>query len=202
MLDTALRPRKDGIFEPLVRLVAPRISANWLTVLALVASVGAAGAAWRNLSLVSVAAWLLSRIFDGLDGAVARIRQETSDLGGYLDILGDTIGYAIIPVGVALGQDARATWIALGVFGAMLYINTISWSFLAAILEKRGRGAAAGSEITTITMPPALVEGAETIVLYSAFLLFPKLAAWIFALFSLLLVINVAQRALWARRSL
>jgi phosphatidylglycerophosphate synthase len=32
---------------------------------------------------------IINRVFDGLDGAVARTRNEASDFGGYLDIVLD-----------------------------------------------------------------------------------------------------------------
>lgn len=41
---------------------------------------------------------LLNRLFDGLDGAVARAAGPT-DLGGYLDIVADFAFYVSVPVG-------------------------------------------------------------------------------------------------------
>ena len=39
-----------------------------------------------------------------------------------------------------LGVDDRATWIAVAVLLGLFFVNAISWSYLAAVLEKRARG--------------------------------------------------------------
>ncbi len=96
-------------------------------------------------------------------------------------MLADTVGYAAIPLGVALGIDRTSGWITLAVLLGVLWVNAISWTYLAAVLEKRGAGAATSGELTTVTMPPALVEGTETIVCYSAFVVFPGAAPWLFS---------------------
>ena len=146
--------------------------------------------------------WLIARLVDGLDGPVARVRGEAGDLGGYLDMLADTIGYALIPIGVALGVDERGTWIALAFLLAALYVNAISWTYPAAVLEKRGAGARQQGELTSVTMPPALIEGTETIVLFTLFLAFPERAAWLFATMAGLVAVNVLLRLRWASKRL
>jgi phosphatidylglycerophosphate synthase len=202
MIDLRLRETKDSLFDPTAARLAARVSPLALTLASLTVAIASAGLAWANLWLVALAAWWVSRILDGLDGPVARIRGTANDLGGYFDMVGDTVGYALIPLGVALGVDTQATWVALGALLAAFFINSISWSYLAAILEKRGAGAELRGEVTSITMPPALVEGAETIVLFSLFLAFPALASWIFAAMAALVTVNVLQRAVWAWRAL
>lgn len=74
--------------------------------------------------------------------------------------------------------------------------------YLAALLEKRNAGAAARGELTSVTMPTGLVEGAETIVLYTIFLLFPGALVPIFVLMAGLVLITVGQRLIWAVRHL
>lgn len=196
MLDLALRSKKEAILAPVVERVAPRVHPAGLTALALAASIGAAFSV--SIPALAVGLWWVSRLFDGLDGPVARFRKQASDFGGYLDMVGDTIGYAVIPLGVAFYVDQRTTWIAVAVMLAVLSINTISWTYLSAIAEKRGQGVATSDEMTTITMPPALIEGTETIVVYTLFLALPGLATWLFAAFAVAVSINIVQRVLWA----
>ena len=52
--------------------------------------------------------------------------------------------------------------------------------YLAAILEQRHEGAAARGESTTVTMPPGLIGGAETVGFYVAFFLWPAYQTWLF----------------------
>jgi phosphatidylglycerophosphate synthase len=202
MLDLRLRPLKERFLEPVAARLARRVSANAVTAAALVITLGAATLAAAGQPIAAVVAWLLGRLLDGLDGPIARHRGAASDFGGYLDMVADTIGYAAVPIGVALGIDDRTAWVAVSVLLGMFFINTISWSYLSAVLEKRGAGASATGELTTITMPPALVEGTETIVLFSLFLAFPQWAAWLFTAMAAMVAVNVAQRLSWAQRHL
>jgi hypothetical protein len=51
-------------------------------------------------------------------------------------------------------------------------------------------------------MPTGLIEGAETIVLFTAFLAVPALAPWVFAVMAAGVGITIVQRIIWARRNL
>lgn len=202
MLDLRLRPTKDRVVAPLATRLARFVGPLALTAAGLALTLAAAALAAVGLPWPALAAWLGGRLLDGLDGPVARLRDEGSDLGGYLDMLADTVGYAAVPLGVAVGVGEQGTWVAVAVLLAVLSVNTISWSYLAAVLEKRGAGAATTGEATTVTMRPALVEGTETIVLHSVLVALPGWAAWTASLMAVLVAVNVVQRVAWARRGL
>ena len=51
-------------------------------------------------------------------------------------------------------------------------------------------------------MPPALVEGAETVVVFTLFLVLPSSAPLIFSLMAVAVMVGVVQRVAWARRHL
>ena len=159
-------------------------------------------AAGFGLRWQAVGLWLLGRVFDGLDGAVARDGDRQSDLGGYLDMMADTIGYAAVPIGIATAQASIGTWTWCAVLLATFYANTMSWTYLAAIAEKRGGGAVQRGERTAVHMPVGLVEGAETIVLFVLMLSFPDRAIWWFSAMAGLVGVTVMQRIVWAVRNL
>ncbi len=202
MIDRTLRTTKDRLLDPVARAVAGHIGPNWLTALSLTCGVGAGVAAGFSLRWPAVAVWLLGRLFDGLDGGVARQRGRQTDLGGYLDIMADTLGYAAVPIGVATAQASTGTWTWCAVLLATFYVNTMSWTYLAAIAEKRGHGAAQQHERTTVHMPAGLIEGAETIVLFAIMLSFPDRTLWWFAGMAGLVAATVIQRIVWAVRNL
>ena len=99
-------------------------------------------------------------------------------------------------------QSDRGIWVACAVLLATFYVNTMSWTFLAAVAEKRGVGAATSGERTTVHMPTGLIEGVETIVLFTIMLAFPTHAAVLFWLMAALVAITIGQRLVWAMRSL
>jgi phosphatidylglycerophosphate synthase len=203
VIDQKLREAKDRAIDPVVRvLVARRVGAGWFTAAGLLTSMAAGALAWRGLTWWALAAFLAGRVFDSVDGAVARRAGTASDLGGYLDQLADTVGYALVPLGLAAGIGTTEVWAACAVLVASFYVNIVSWAYLSALAEKRGAGVAAQGTATSIVMPTGLVEGAETVVLYAAMLAFPGwLPGW-FWLMAVLVAVTVAQRVAWAVREL
>jgi len=202
VLDPVFRPLKDSILRPLARRL-PLFPAAWVTLLALLTGLAAAAFLASGQLQVGLALWFANRFLDGLDGAVAREHSRQSDFGGYLDILADFVVYAAVPLGLVLGSGGRPDqWLALAVLLSSFYVNSASWIYLAAILEKRSAGAAARGESTSITMPDGLAGGTETVVLFSLFILLPAYLVPLFWLMSGLVGVSVVQRLIWARSEL
>jgi phosphatidylglycerophosphate synthase len=197
MFDEKMRLVKDTAFNPLAQLL--QSVPPWLfTAAGLVAGVATAVALWQQQYGLGLFLWFINRVFDGLDGAVARQRDRQSDFGGYLDIVVDFVVYAAIPVGLAAGVANTAVTLSLIFLLSTYYVNAASWMYLAAILEKRR--AVHKQRLTTITMPAGLVGGTETIVFYTAFILFPAYLVWLFGLMGLLIIVTILQRLVWAAR--
>ncbi len=205
MFDSPIRRAKDRIAAPLAARMT-RISPNAMTLLALAVGLAAAVLAARRAYLWAIGFGALNRALDGMDGLLARVNNRQSDFGGYLDILLDFVVYAAIPLGMVLGAPSQTRYLALSFMLATFYINSASWMYLAAILEKRNAQnlhAADNPEvITTIVMPTGLVGGLETVLAYCAFLLFPPAMAVIFSVFGILVLVTIVQRLIWAWRAL
>lgn len=205
MFDHLLRLVKDRLLAPLARALGPGWSPTAVTLLACVIGLGAAGAAAAGRFGVGLALWGLNRFLDGLDGTLARVHDRQTDFGGYLDILLDFLVYAVVPVGLVLGASpVAAAWLPLAGLAllASFFVNAASWMYLSALLERRQAGASARGELTSVTMPPGLVAGTETVVLYSCFFLFPRRLAELFVLMAALVGATIVQRVAWARRHL
>ena len=202
MLDLRLRIVKDRALAPIAESLAGRVSPLTLSVASMLLCVAAGVLAWQSAPALAVLCWLTGRLLDGLDGPVARSSGQDSDVGGYTDLLLDTIGYAAIPLGVAAGASDARHWAIAAVLLATFYVNTVSVLLLSAILEKRSIGKAHFGETTTIALPPALVEGSETILIFTLALAIPAWADTIFVVMALGVVVSVLQRAGTARRLL
>ena len=196
MLDSTLRPVKDRLLVGATRTPLARLHPTVISSVGLVASLGAAVAAWRLLPLLAVGLWLFGRVADGIDGAVARSTGRSSDVGGLLDFVFDSVGYAAIPLGLAFGLDERGAWIVTAVLLASFYLNAVSLGYVAALLEKRAlgrprrpaprrvncaarnrcrrsRSPQAAARAHQCGAPRGLVEGTETIVFFTMALAFP-----------------------------
>lgn len=199
MVDKVLREPKESILGVLTRGPIRRVHPVLVTLAALLVGLAAAVAAWQEAFLLALLLWIINRVLDGLDGTLARMTSRQSDLGAYLDILGDHVVYAAIPIGLALANGTPMAFLATLILLASFYVNGASWMYLAALLEKRNTGAAVRGELTTVTMPGGLIEGAETILFYMLFLLLPGLLVPLFVLMAVLVFITTLQRVIWAR---
>ena len=136
MLDGWARRLIDPALDRAARsLAAAGISANAVTLAACAIGLAAAAAISLQWYLAGLVLMLLSRIGDGLDGAVAKIAGKT-DLGGYLDIVLDFLFYGVIPVGFVLA-DPAANAVAGAVLVFSFYVNGASFLAFAAIAAKR-----------------------------------------------------------------
>lgn len=202
MFDHLLRGLKDRLLTPVARLLGPTLSPNLLSWLALVFGLACAGAVWRGQLGWALALWLANRALDGLDGTQARVHGRGSQYGGYLDIVLDFVVYAAIPIAIVASHPTPRYAVAGAALLGSFLVNAASWMYLAAILEQRHEGAKAGGELTSITMPPGLVAGTETVVFYSLFLVWPAQQITLFWVMATLVFGNVALRLLWAKRHL
>ena len=197
MFDAQIRPLIDPPLNRLGQgLARVGVGADTVTLVglglgllsALLIAVGTPG-----LALVPL---LLSRIADGLDGAVARATRKT-DFGGYLDITSDFLFYGAVPLAFVLADSSTN-----GAAGAFLltsfYINGASFLGYAILAEKRGmqttkRGA------KSLYFTGGLLEGFETIAFFVALCLFPSYFAPLAWVFGALCFITAGSRVLLAR---
>lgn len=202
MLDSMLRPLKDRLLSPAARTPIVRVHPLLITAVGLGLTLAAAVAAWQRLPALAVVLWLLGRLADGLDGPVARASGRTSDIGGLIDFVVDTIGYAAIPLGLAFGMDERATWIATAVLLATFYLNAVSLGYVAALMEKRSSGAEPEGRTTSAPLPRGVIEGTETIAFFTVALAWPDAATTIWWLMAAAVVVTALERVRWASREL
>ena len=161
----------DRLLDPVGRELATRgVTANHVTIVGVL--FGLAAAVCVAFQLFDMAFWLimLNRVSDGLDGAVARASKAT-DFGGYLDIVCDFVFYSAIPVAFAAAQPENGLASAFLVFS---FIGTAS-SFLAfAILAEKHNISTEIRGKKAFYFIGGLTEGAETILLLLAMVIWPS----------------------------
>src|SRR6056297_319144 len=107
MFDILLRPLKDKLLDPVARGLGRVFSPNTVTLISLLIGAASAVAVFYGSLGIGLILWILNRMSDGLDGAVARVTDKSSDLGGYIDIMADFIIYAALPIAFALHSSAE-----------------------------------------------------------------------------------------------
>ena len=208
MLDLTLRAVKDRVFDPVCKAVPASISPLHLTGLALICGLSSCySAAIGGSVLISLSLWALNRVLDCLDGAVARQRQQTSELGGFLDLLGDFIVYSLIPIACAMSPLASAgeeTWLAVSLLEAAIHINNFVLFYVAAVVEKKkndvakkvenGHGKQRQKELTSVAMMPALIEGFESGTIFTVMLGRPQSVGLLSSVMAVLVFAGTMQR--------
>ena len=194
MFDAQLRP----IIDPPMRVIgksciALGLQANHLTLIGFSFGLLAAIFIIRGHFYIAFICFLLNRVADGLDGAVARLTKPT-DVGGFLDVVADFLFYALIPFafGVAFPEMRLAA-----LYLIFSFVGT-GCSFLAyaIIAAKRDMSTDIRGKKSFYYLG-GLTEGGETIVALGLVILWPSLFVPVAIIFGTLCWITTATR-IWA----
>lgn len=197
MLDGWARRIVQPGLDRVAALLARHLTANQVSALGAVFGICAGGLIWAGWPGGALAALLASRIADGLDGSVARIRGKT-DFGGVWDIACDFTFYAAIPLGFVL-TDPSAHGAAGAVLLASFYINAATFLGFAILAEKRGMETRARGE-KSLYFTAGLMEGSETIAFFLLMCLFPGRFPTLALVFAALCLITAVARLRLAAR--
>lgn len=188
-----------ALIQPVVnslarRLVRIGVGANQLTVTGFLMGLFAAFLIANSSYMAGTLAILLSRSFDALDGAVARLTRPT-DSGGFLDITFDFLFYASIPLAFAWANPLQNALPAAVLLAA--FMGTAS-SFLAFAILATKRG------MNSLTYPNksfyflgGLTEATETLACFAAMSVWPEYFPEMAYGFAALCLITIATRLWW-----
>lgn len=180
MLDAPVRRLIDPWLDiPAAKLTAWNISANTVTVAGFFLGMLGCTAIAFGQPLIGLAFLLANRLADGLDGCIARSTQS-SDLGGFLDIVLDILFYGAVPLSFAIADPDA---LLAAAFLLHSFMGT-SGSFLAFAVICAKRGITVDSQAQkSFFYSTGLMEGTETVLFFVLFCLFPDrfaTLAWIF----------------------
>ena len=181
MFDIQLRSLKDGLFDPACAHIPGFISPTQVTIAAFFSGLLSGYFATKQQVTLSLVFWFLNRTLDCLDGALARYR------------------YSILPMTIAHGSDGTSTtWRAVAVLEATFHVNNFILFYIAAVAEKlQAKGGKSLTELTSVMMRPALIEGMESALLFTIMLAFPSGIQAISWTMASLVCIGIAQRTFW-----
>jgi phosphatidylglycerophosphate synthase len=187
---TTLKPVLQAVAR---RLVAMSIGADAITLLGFAIGMAAALCITMQLYLPGLMLILLSRLLDGLDGAVARLTQPT-DRGAFLDISLDFLFYASIPLAFACSAPAANALPAATLLAAFMGTGSSFLAF-AAVAEKRGLKSDAYPD-KGLTYLGGLTEASETLICFCLMCLWPQHFGWFAYGFAALCGLTIGGRLL------
>lgn len=181
MLDGRLRPLIDPPLDQCGRALARRgVSADAVSLAGFALGIGAMLLVGLGHPGAGLVLFLLNRLADGLDGAVAR-HSRLTDLGGFLDIVLDFVVYAGMVFAFALADPARNALPAA--FLLFAFMGTGS-SFLAfAVMAAKRRLTTASRGRKSLYYLGGLTEGTETILFVALACLLPSQFPWLAVVF-------------------
>ncbi|MDI9333312.1 MAG: CDP-alcohol phosphatidyltransferase family protein [Cytophagales bacterium] len=169
------------IDRPLAKLIKPCVDraarsliqigleADTLTVIGFALGLASAGLIANGYFLSGLILLLVSRTFDALDGAVARLNRPT-DRGGFLDITLDFIFYASIALAFAVANPAANALAAATLLFAFMGTSS-SFLAYASFAAKRGD---APSPSKAIHYLGGLTEAFETLFCFALMCIMPQ----------------------------
>ncbi|PXX97309.1 CDP-alcohol phosphatidyltransferase family protein [Halomonas sp. LBP4] len=195
MLDRWTMPLTQA---PLIRLAAwlakCQIRPDQMTLAAFLIGMSALPLLAMEWYAPALAAILLNRLGDGVDGALARLNHQPSDAGGFLDIGLDFVFYAAVVLGFALADPAANALAAAFLLFAFIGTGT---SFLAfAIMATRHGLTRPRFRQKAFYYLHGLTEGTETILAFVAFCLWPGHFPLLAVLFAVACLVTTVTR-LW-----
>lgn len=195
MLDKAVQ----SVLKPAFTLagqaaIKAGLSANAVSAIGFVIGMAAAVSIATQSYAMGAVFILLSRIFDGIDGTVARLTQAT-DQGGFLDISLDFLFYAAIPLAFAFANPALNALPAATLLAAFIGTGSTFLAF-AAFAEKRGLHSSNLPDKSFYFLG-GLTEATETIAVFVAMCVWPAYFAELAYGFAALCCITIATRMYW-----
>jgi phosphatidylglycerophosphate synthase len=173
------------------------IAADQVTFAGFALGLAAAGAIAAELYLTGLALILMSRLCDGLDGALAR-QGVSTDRGGFLDIVLDFAFYGMIPLAFVLAEPERNA-VAGAILLASFYVNGATFLAFATIAERRGLATEARGP-KSLYFTTGLAEATETIAVFVLFCLFPRAFVPLAYAFAAACFVTAAARIMLAMR--
>ena len=195
MLDKYIVPKLKPVLRAVaVPLHARGVSADSVTISGFFLGIASIPAHALDYPILALVLLLLNRLFDGIDGELARLGTPT-DAGGFLDITLDFIFYAAFPLGFAFA-DPEHNALPAALLIASFVGTGASFLAFASQAEKR-----------SIVSPDfgykglyylnGLAEGTETIIFFVLMCAFPTLFPVLAGVFAVICLITAANRVIF-----
>lgn len=199
MFDEPFRARFAPLAHPIVRRLARAgVTPNRVTVVTFVLSLAAATLVGMGEAYAGLAIWLVSRIGDGIDGALARETGRITPFGGYLDITLDMAAYGVMVLGFArLHPTLAPAWLAVLAGYVVVITTTLALSDAAQSARRQ-----VGETDRTFQFTTGIAEAGETTMMYVLWVAFPQHLEWLVWVWVAALLVTCVQRSVLAWRVL
>ena len=184
MLDNILLKQTKPILSHLASIaIKIGISANTASIIGFIFGIISACLVGFGYFFLALIFFIINRIFDGLDGAIAR-KQHPTYRGAFLDIVFDFIIYSSIPFAFAI-YNKDYSFVACFLIFSFIGTGTsfLTYGIIHAQIQKQNKETNAEKSFYYLG---GLIEGSETLFFIILILLFPSFFTHIGVLFGCL----------------
>ncbi len=168
------------------------ITANQITIMSFFIALGSAYFMAQGELFVGIIIWWVSRIFDGLDGVIARQSNTSSAFGGFLDISLDMLAYCSIVVGFSFSfPNLNHLWM-------LILVGYVGCITTALAFGQMNEDAVDKSDNRSLQLAMGLAEATETGIAYTLFAFFPNYLEELAVLWITILAITILARFTYA----
>lgn len=185
MLETGLRKYVQPYCDILGSMIGP-IPPDWITGISLLLGIASGVAIAQTYFLAGIALLWLSALCDVLDGTVARLYQQSSLRGMYVDLIADRAVEGILALSIAYAYPDCAWYTTLFVTGVLLHFST--FMLAAFMFENTGE--------KSVHYEASIIERGEALIGITTLLLFPVYRIWILGGLSYAIIIVAILRGI------
>lgn len=184
MLERFIRPKVQTLFNLLSLVVGKRVTPNQITLGAFIAGLLSALCIAFNYTIFALALLWISGLFDLLDGSVARLYNQKSNVGAFIDLISDRLVEAALILGFAY-QMPKNMWAYLFFLSALLF-HFSTFVTAGALFKNTGN--------KSLHHEYSYIERAEAFIVFSLMMLLPSYSFWILTLFSIMIFLDAGNR--------
>tara|TARA_B100000575_G_C23097606_1_gene633101 strand:+ start:251 stop:856 length:606 start_codon:yes stop_codon:yes gene_type:complete len=187
--------RINKIFKPILNVFAKKllklnVSPNLLTFIGFFFGICCFYFVVNQMFIYGAIFLLINRIFDGLDGALARLIGET-DLGAFYDIVLDFLFYSLFPISFILIDLENSYSIC---FLLLSFVATQTTFLASAWLVEKNKLLISDGQKKSFFYTGGITEGFETILCFMLMLFFNEYVNYIAYIFGFLCWITFVTR--------
>ncbi len=190
MIDNPFRSFLEKTTKPIICILKKTpLTPNQLTLLSLVGAIGSSWAIINNQYLLAICLWWLGRLFDGLDGLLARAKNQSTQFGSYLDITCDMLSYSLIILSFSYIYPNL-------IFHCLIILTLYILAITSALSLGQLVNESKKSKIDNrgLSLGAGLAEAGETGIFYTLVLLLPQFSLPLFNIWIIILIISFLSR--------
>jgi phosphatidylglycerophosphate synthase len=188
MIENQLRHHYQSWFlEPIAKIIQPISSPTVITLLACLTGLCILPALYMHQSILALTLLAATGFLDTLDGTIARLKNQCSDVGSMLDIISDRIVECAIIIGLYLYAPQQRALSCLILLSSIFICVT---SFLVVGIFTKNNSS------KSFYYNSALIERFEAFIFFALMICLPHYFNWLSATLSLLIAMTAIQHTL------